>query len=417
MSLERKFLPLVALSPDAAKSIGTTDGPGSFRGYPSKFYDLDDVADIVLPGAYKDTIEEFLQAGFTAHSHDWGYDGVIGYPVSAVEDEIGLDSVTEFHSTPDAQMVRTKAAERLKAGKKVFLSIGYEVLEAITIRAADYAKELPKYIPAAKLAATLAKARNFTQVRLLKKIHLYEYSLVTAPALRTAEVSEVKSHDVHSTEGDTPRNRPPEHTPDNMKPETKAQYLGEYVEESATLAALSRLNDALFYSCVYECISPYGMQAEKPLAERLEQLRAAFDEYRDLSLHIIEQLMGGDEETREESAALVKTLWHDPAGSGNSSSVELRANSTLQARLETALAAVERVAGDVKAVHALRAKAGRTISAARRQTLADCHQAMKSVVGEIDALLIETDPQKDEKAAALVKRQRQINLLQYEAEL
>jgi HK97 family phage prohead protease len=172
-----------------------TDGPGGFRGYVTKFGELDDVGDIILPGAYTDTIEQFLKRGFTADSHDWSFGGgMIGYPISAKEDKTGLLCETKFHSTPDAQSVRTKAQERQEAGLDTFLSIGYEIDgKPIMVYSADYAAELPKYVGGEQLQAALAKAASFRQVRVIPKVHLYEYSLVTVPALQSAAVTGVKS--------------------------------------------------------------------------------------------------------------------------------------------------------------------------------------------------------------------------------
>lgn len=168
------------------------DGPGGFEGYASRFSELDDVGDIVLPGAYKDTLPQFLKMGFTAQSHDWTVQGLIGYPVEAYEDAEGLYIRSEFHSTADAQDVRTKAQERQRAKKQVSLSIGYDPLEVGWIPANDYATELPKYVRPDLLSETLEKAKQFKKVRLLIKNELYEYGIVTAPALRSAAVTNIK---------------------------------------------------------------------------------------------------------------------------------------------------------------------------------------------------------------------------------
>lgn len=174
------------------KELGA-EGPGSFIGYPSKFYGLDDYGDVILPGAYTASIPSFLERGFTAHSHDWGYDGVIGYPTSAIEDSVGLKCETVFHSTEDAQRVRTKASERMAAGKKVFLSIGFITKKALWVDCEDYDAILPAFIPAEKLAVIRSEIDEYCGVRLLMEIELYEYSIVTAPAQRSAEVLEVRS--------------------------------------------------------------------------------------------------------------------------------------------------------------------------------------------------------------------------------
>lgn len=185
--LERKFVALHQL-----KAIET--GAGGYEGYVSVFSVLDDGGDIVLPGAYKDIIDDFLANGFTAQSHDWDMSsGVVGFPTKAIEDDYGLYVTNEFHSTPDAQSIRTKVAERIAAGKQVGLSIGYRAGTPIYIYPKDYEEELPKYVKPADLEATVEKAKKFSYVRVLPKIaNLKESSIVTSPMNTLADVANVK---------------------------------------------------------------------------------------------------------------------------------------------------------------------------------------------------------------------------------
>jgi HK97 family phage prohead protease len=187
MTKETKFISL-------AQFKAIEDGPGGFEGYVTTFGELDDGGDIILRGAYQETIPQFLTRGFTAEAHDWSFSGMIGYPTAAQEDDTGLYSAMEFHSTPDAQMVRVKAAERMAAGKGVYSSIGYEPAGSpIFIQPSDYATEIPKYSAPNLVEQNLAKASTFSRVRVLPKLHLYEYSLVTVPMLQSAAVTAIKS--------------------------------------------------------------------------------------------------------------------------------------------------------------------------------------------------------------------------------
>lgn len=171
------------------------EGSGELLGYPSMFGSVDSTGDIIAPGAYAATIPDFLNRGFNAQGHDWSFAGLIGYPIEAKEDERGLFSRMAFHSTPDAQMVRTKAKERMAAGKEVALSIGFEATDFEHIEAKDYAEKLPQFVSADKLEGVLAGSAKFPKVRVLKGIKLYEYSLVSAPAQRAAQAVSVKSEE------------------------------------------------------------------------------------------------------------------------------------------------------------------------------------------------------------------------------
>lgn len=55
------------------------EGNGMLEGIGSVFGDLDDVGDIVIKGAFSDTLQDFSDRGFLANSHDWHVDGMIGY--------------------------------------------------------------------------------------------------------------------------------------------------------------------------------------------------------------------------------------------------------------------------------------------------------------------------------------------------
>lgn len=184
--MERKFIDLKALKV-------SDDGSGFIEGYRSVFGVIDEGGDIVVKGAFADTLSEYLHSGFTAHSHDWDFDKAVGFPVEAREDEHGWFVRSQFHSTPDAQLVRTKAKERLEAGKQVGFSFGYAVKEHAYVEAKDYKDQLPQYVAADYLAEALTKAQTFPRVRILKKLEAIEDSLVTAPMNKRAAATAIKS--------------------------------------------------------------------------------------------------------------------------------------------------------------------------------------------------------------------------------
>lgn len=142
-------------------------GTGQLIGYASVFHGVDAYNDTILPGAYADTIASFVERGTLHAEHDARIR--LGTIASAAEDDHGLLIVADFHSTPEAQSVRTQILERLDRGKFAGLSIGY-VAEDFEI--------LP------------------SGVRALKKIRLYEVSEVSVPADEQAGVIAAKSGDI-----------------------------------------------------------------------------------------------------------------------------------------------------------------------------------------------------------------------------
>lgn len=183
---ERKFIDLKALKM-------SNDGPGEISGYRSVFGEIDEGGDIVVKGFFADGISEYLQSGFTAHSHDWSFSEAVGFPVDAKEDDHGFLVTSQFHGTPDAQNIRQKAKERLDAGKSVGFSFGYAVSEKKFIEAKDFKEQLPQYIKPDRLAANLQKAQSFSRIRILLKGETIEDSLVTSPMQKLATATGIKT--------------------------------------------------------------------------------------------------------------------------------------------------------------------------------------------------------------------------------
>jgi len=120
----------------------------------------------IIPGAYKETIPDFLKNGFLSWSHAW--DIPIGTISDAKEVKDGLYLVADFHGTDAAQQARQIAAERLARQKTMGLSIGYE---------------------------TQKSTQRDDGVRELRQIKLYEAGLVMVPADSHALVGGVKGID------------------------------------------------------------------------------------------------------------------------------------------------------------------------------------------------------------------------------
>jgi HK97 family phage prohead protease len=160
---ERKYLDLQVKS---AGNLGD-EGNGYLEGYGAVKGNIDSYGDVIRDGAFKN-LEALVGKGFAGKGHDWT--DAIGYVEEAREDEHGLWVKMAFHSTSDAQDVRTKVQERLSAGKAVGLSIGY------------FTK-----------AASPGKVEG-QDVRFLDEIEVFEVSVVTMPANERATVLSAKGH-------------------------------------------------------------------------------------------------------------------------------------------------------------------------------------------------------------------------------
>lgn len=153
------------------KAMGD-DGSGSFDLYASVFGNVDRHGEIVTPNAFKN-LDEFVASGWGAVNHtNYGPDLGIAMIDEATQDAIGLRIKGRFHSTADAQSVRTKIRERMAASKAVKCSFGYEVLDATE------------------------EMREGKRVVLLKALNIHEFSFVNSPANPKAEVVGMKSDEI-----------------------------------------------------------------------------------------------------------------------------------------------------------------------------------------------------------------------------
>lgn len=106
---------------------GDDAGPGEFKAYFAAFGNRDKVGDVIQPGAFRN-LADFVKSGWIGVNHEHARLPV-AYPVSAVQDAKGLLVEGRYHSTPEAQKVRTVVRERIEAGKAVRGSIGYKATE------------------------------------------------------------------------------------------------------------------------------------------------------------------------------------------------------------------------------------------------------------------------------------------------
>src|SRR5258708_8580713 len=103
-------------------------GPGELEGYVSVFGNVDQGGDVVLPGAFANTLRYWskqAQPMPVIADHDLSSEGVIGSVHNAREDTTGLRVKARFSSDPKAQSIRTKMIEGHLRG----MSFTYEAVK------------------------------------------------------------------------------------------------------------------------------------------------------------------------------------------------------------------------------------------------------------------------------------------------
>lgn len=163
----RKTLPIIDLK-------YTDVVNGGFAGYGSVFGNVDSYDDIVVAGAYTETLPDFLKNGFVSVGHKWA-DLPVATFSEAYQDDKGLYVVAEFHSDDYSQRARKVTAERIERGKGVGLSIGFSIKKGGASWAMD-------------------EEGQHTGIRLLSNLELFEVALVNMPSNPDTWVSTVKSN-------------------------------------------------------------------------------------------------------------------------------------------------------------------------------------------------------------------------------
>jgi HK97 family phage prohead protease len=191
--MNKKHLELVA----SIKATG--DGStGTFEGYGSVFGVVDSYRDVVMPGAFKESLENYGMPKLLLQHASWM---VGGKYLEVYEDEKGLYVKGELNL--EVQAAR-EVYSLMKQGAISGLSIGYSVQEEEQDRT--------------------------TGVNQLKKVRLYEVSIVTFPANEEAEVTAVKS------------------APDNIRDfEDFLREAGKYSQKDAKLIASKGFNALLIH--------------------------------------------------------------------------------------------------------------------------------------------------------------------------
>jgi HK97 family phage prohead protease len=151
---------------DVPLKIKSVSDSGEFEGYGSVFGVKDSYDDIVLPGAFANTLKQWGEKGsLPALLWQHRMDEPIGIYTDMKEDETGL--YLKGRLLIDDDPLAKRAHAHMKAGSLSGLSIGY------ILKDGEYDRTKAAF--------------------LLKDLDLWEVSLVTFPANDEARVSEVKS--------------------------------------------------------------------------------------------------------------------------------------------------------------------------------------------------------------------------------
>jgi hypothetical protein len=297
-------------------------GPGQLVGVPVKYGSLNDRGECFLKGAYAEAIEEFLQIGFNCDSHEWNYQGIIGFPIEAHETDDGLVSTFQFHSTDDAQNVRIKLQERIQHNKAIGLSQGFMYVDYFDIYPKQYASELPKYLREDQLAVLMAYAMQFPRIRIVRKAFIYEYSVVAAGSQEDAMATEVRSVEgIQKTS--------------SALAQFRSEFLGENINGEMTISALLALMDALLFRVLYPLLVwTWSNEIDHTREEKLQILQGALDEFGKLFMNACDGLIT-DPELATEAGNEIRDIFGDPDKDETYNPSELRAyaDSRLEIRL------------------------------------------------------------------------------------
>lgn len=160
---------------DAPLTIKSVSDSGEFEGYGSIFGNKDSYGDIVVPGAFAKSLDEWKEKG-RQPALLWQHqmDEPIGVYTEIREDDAGL--YVKGQLLIDDDPLAKRAHAHMKAGSLSGMSIGYRLIDW------EFDKDKEAWM--------------------LKEIDLWEVSLVTFPANDEARIQNVKSALAH---GETPR--------------------------------------------------------------------------------------------------------------------------------------------------------------------------------------------------------------------
>lgn len=162
-----------------------TEGDGSeFSGHAAAFHNCDSYGDVILPGAFKDGLDDYMANGQICYEHG----PVIGRPLEAREDAKGLFVRGKISDTSHGRDAKTL----LRDGVIRKMSIGYRGLGRRQATPEDVKShwQAVGYQPTKEDLVNLEDNRR--NLSFLTAIKLYEASPVGFPANVDADITQVK---------------------------------------------------------------------------------------------------------------------------------------------------------------------------------------------------------------------------------
>lgn len=164
------------------KATGEGDGVATFEGYAAYFGNVDRSGDVLVKGAFADTLASFLEDGVLLAQHK--RTDLIGRPLEAREDDKGLFLKGELCL---AVAKARECYELMKAGILKKMSIGYDVTDYERLGEHNIETFAPGATP-----GDVARAMEWWGMA-LKRVTLYEVSPVSIPANPLADITAVKN--------------------------------------------------------------------------------------------------------------------------------------------------------------------------------------------------------------------------------
>jgi hypothetical protein len=169
------------------------ESKGGLKGTALAYGKLDSYNTVFAPGSATAALPDFVANGSFLAAHD-ADDLAIGYIRSAVDTGTGVEVEVDYHTTGDAQDARTVAMERLAAGKRVGLSIGFTIGDYVECQNGDALLEM---------AASMGMDLNQFDVENIRKCQrecyllvrlakIFEVSQVNFPAVPDSEATAVR---------------------------------------------------------------------------------------------------------------------------------------------------------------------------------------------------------------------------------